>query len=218
MTKGTILVTAASEIYERSDIIEKEVLSKSLASWEGLGWTYLVAVRPGLGPKIDKDLSRKFRDLNVVEVPAQCKGALATAMYSLTSTNLDFSSPLIVTAGNSGFSELSIAKDLSFFETSDVDVGIFSVLSTDPKMSYIQEGRGQITFIAEKSVVGRYATTGSFYFRNGSSFIDGANWVLVSNARVEDRFFVSTVVNFALMKSQKVMHSAIDSRFFWKVR
>lgn len=76
--------------------------------------------------------------------------------------------------------------------------------NTHPRWSYVREEEGQVVQVAEKQPISRSATVGIYYFRQGASFIAGAERMLVKNASVSGEFYVAPVYNELILEGRRV--------------
>lgn len=143
----------------------------------------------------------------VVLAPSASQGALVSAIFGLE--DLDPELPLLIAPGDAFLAD-HFETHLEAFG-SEPDAFTLSFRSSNPRWSYVQlTSNHQIAEVAEKKVISDLATTGHFYFRRTSDFLAAAEWVLVNNAKVSQRFFVSTALNFLVSEGMFVAHREID--------
>jgi len=140
-------------------------------------------------------------------VPGEAEGALASAV--LAAEALDLSEPLVIAAGDSevrGGLETQVAT----FLASGAEASTVVFRSNEPRWSYLAVAAdGTVSHVAEKRVVGPYATTGVFMFRSVESFLQAATWCFTVNARVNGRFYVSTTLNHLIYRGLQVQFDEI---------
>lgn len=131
--------------------------------------------------------------LKIVHSPTEAKGALVSAL--LGAEQLDPDLPLLICPGDAFLSKS--------FETHLPDTAMaldgftLAFRSQSPRWSFLGlNSEGEISEVAEKRVIGDFATTGHFYFKRASDFIEASKWVLVNNANVNGAFYVSTALNY----------------------
>jgi dTDP-glucose pyrophosphorylase len=143
----------------------------------------------------------------VVLAPSASQGALVSALLGLE--DLDPHLPLLISPGDAYLAEHFEAHLDALGSNSDAFT--LSFRSSNPRWSYIELASGdKIVEVAEKKVISDLATTGHFYFRRTADFLAAAEWVLVNNAKVSERFFVSTALNFLVSEGMFVTHREID--------
>jgi NDP-sugar pyrophosphorylase family protein len=90
------------------------------------------------------------------------------------------------------------AFDVNDFITASsvVDGGIVTFKSNKSHHSYVQVDQwGIVTAIAEKDPISTQAVCGIYYFRHGSDFLHYADQVIKADIRVQNEFYVSSVLD-----------------------
>lgn len=157
------------------------------------------------------NLSSKIRgdypSARVAAVSSRAQGALASAL--LVMEGIDLGLPLVVSAGDSMI-EGGIRAHVKQLIDMDSDAGAIAFPSSNPRWSYLSVGdRGEVRQVEEKRVIGPLATTGVFYFRRASDFLDAATWCLVNNASHNGAYFVSSTLNYMVSQGRRVHHVSI---------
>jgi hypothetical protein len=112
--------------------------------------------------------------------------------------------PLVIAAGDSCILG-GIQEHVSTLLGWGVSAGTIAFKSDDPRWSYLAVNSSNVvTQIAEKSVIGPLATTGVFFFRRGSDFLEAAEWCLVNSAHHRNQYYVSTALNQLLVAGHSV--------------
>ena len=142
-----------------------------------------------------------------VTVNPNVAGALVSALLAMD--GIPDEAPLVVAAGDSEI-DGGITPFVDEFLKSGVDAGTIVFASTNPRWSYVLPGPGGLVRqVAEKRVIGPFATTGVFFFRRAQTFRRAAEWCLVNNARDRGLFYVSTALNYLVMEGLSVRYSEI---------
>ena len=145
--------------------------------------------------------------VSVSLVNAGARGALASASVALGAIPPD--APLVVAAGDSEV-EGGIGAFTSSFVATGIDAATIAFRSSNPRWSYLATGSdGHVRQVAEKRVIGPLATTGVFFFRQASIFLQAAEWCLVNNAIDRGAFYVSTTMNFLIREGLSVSYAEI---------
>lgn len=161
---------------------------------------------------ISQTVRRASVDARVVQVSSSVMGALATAV--LASEEIDLQAPLLISAGDSEVIG-GVSKHIEALQAKNSDAGTVVFQSSNPRWSYISTGEaGQVLEVAEKVVTGSYATIGCFYFRTGELFLDAAQWVFTNNANLNERFYVSTSLNYLISKNFRVNYEVIPRHHY----
>ena len=149
-----------------------------------------------------------FPEALFVETSSSVQGALGTAVLATESIDLD--QPLVIAAGDAVV-QGGIEKYISALQAKFVDAGTIVFESTNPRWSYVSVGEsGNVLEVIEKQVLGPFATIGCFYFKSARLFLEAAEWVFVNNAQVNDRFYVSTSLNYLISKGLSVGYEIVD--------
>lgn len=142
-----------------------------------------------------------------VVAPTASQGALVSALFG--ADGLEANLPLLISPGDAflkGHFETHLESMVGEFDALTI-----SFRSTNPRWSFIEVSSDDyVAEVAEKRVISELATTGHFYFKRTSDFLQAAEWVLVNNAKTDGRFFVSTALNFLVSEGLKVRHREIS--------
>lgn len=156
-----------------------------------------------LAERIHKD----YPLARVAAVSSKVQGALASALMVMEGIDLD--APLVVAAGDSSV-EGGIRTHVERLIDENADAGTITFPSSNPRWSYISIGdEGEVRQVAEKRVIGPLATTGVFYFRHASDFLDASTWCLVNNATHNGSYFVSSTLNYMVSQGRRVLQASI---------
>jgi hypothetical protein len=149
-----------------------------------------------------------YPEASFVETSISVQGALATAVLATEGIALD--QPLVIAAGDS-IVQGGVEGYISALQEKSVDAGTIVFESTNPRWSYVTVGKsGNVLEVVEKQVSGPFATIGCFYFKSAKLFLQAAEWVFVNNAQVNDRFYVSTSLNYLVSKGLSVGYEILD--------
>ena len=152
-------------------------------------------------------ITEHFPQARVVRVANGTQGALASAMIAL---NDRIDRPLVVAAGDSRILG-GVGRFIEEFAQSRLDAATIAFESDDPRWSYLSvDEAGGVRQVAEKHVIGSYATTGVFYFASTRTFVDAATWAFVNNASYHGLFYVSATLNYLISTGQRVGFSIIE--------
>ena len=61
-----------------------------------------------------------------------------------------------------------------------------------------------ISEMAEKRLISNWASTGLFLFKRAQDFLDAGTWVLKQNMRTGNEFFMSSSLNYLVMRGDRV--------------
>jgi dTDP-glucose pyrophosphorylase len=222
------LITAAAytaETFTRSgflgsrnmeEIDGRALVLRAIDSYYQPGGLLSVAVNAeeetqGMGSK--STVLEHYPQARMVETNSKTQGALASALLSLNDFPMD--EPLLIATGDS-----FLTKSVSDILSNDLFEGFgaltLSFESENPRWSYLgTNSEGKVMEVAEKLVISRIATTGTFLFRQASDFVEAAEWVLLNNASTQGRYFVSTALNYLISRGLEVTFVPIQrSEYF----
>lgn len=148
------------------------------------------------------DATRKLAHSKVISAPFT-DGALCTSLFAFD--DLDMEAPLVVSPGDFyiDFDLRTVLSELLSDELSSA----FSITidSQDPRLSYVRvDEQNNVLEYCEKQVVSKEATTGIFGFRKASEYLDAADWVLTNKINHEQKFYVSSAMNYFIMSGKRV--------------
>jgi len=147
------------------------------------------------------EILENYPSARVFEANSRVKGALVSALIACQ--DLDLEMPLLIAAGDS-----FLVHHVSHYFPKDIrNLGAWTTAfrSSNPRWSFLSTSdEGLVTEVAEKEVIGPFATTGIFLFGCGLDFVKAAEWVLVNNAMTSGRYFVSTALNYFISRGSIV--------------
>lgn len=153
-------------------------------------------------------LTQLFPGISVRPVVSGVRGALASALIGLEEAS--WNDPLVVAAGDSRI-DGGIRGFIEVFNDAGFDAATIAFPSTNARWSYLAVDQGgAVRQVAEKKAIGPYATTGVFFFRQASLFLEAATWCLVNNASHNGVFYVSTTLNYLIANGMNVGYEKID--------
>ena len=130
------------------------------------------------------------------------QGALCTALLGLD--GFDLSAPLVVAPGDS-ILRFGISEIVSEFLSSGVTAATVLFESSDARYSYARlMPNSDISEMAEKRLISNWASTGLFLFKRAQDFLDAGTWVLKQNMRTGNEFFMSSSLNYLVMRGDRV--------------
>ena len=158
------------------------------------------------------ELHNYLPGVNICKVQDKVAGALISALIAVK--DCDPEGPLVIASGDSVFTG-DIGAALEDFQVRELSAAALVFPSNNPRWSYLRlNGDGDVIEVAEKKVVGKYATTGFFYFQSVRLFVEAATWVLVNNVNYQGRFYVSAAMNYLISRGGKLgYHLAAPEAF-----
>jgi dTDP-glucose pyrophosphorylase len=140
-------------------------------------------------------LGRFLRTLSpgceVVCIDGVTEGAACTVL--LARQQINSSQPLMI-ANCDQWIDFSIDEYLAVFNESRADGFIMTMTADSPKWSFVgRDSQGHVAAVVEKQVVSDEATVGIYNFASGADFVTGAEFMIASNHRVNNEFYVAPV-------------------------
>lgn len=186
-----------------------EVINRAIASYGNGALSTHIAINADEDREwgIGKVVYEKFPGVRVVPISSNVKGALASALLALPEIDDE---PLVVAAGDSRITS-NVGNFVQDFLDSHYSAATVAFESQESRWSYLSVNREmEVEQVAEKRVIGPYATTGFFFFQSSRTFVEAATWVLVNNASHEGNFYVSATLNHLIAKGESVGYRLVD--------
>jgi len=166
-------------------------------------------------------------DFQVIQLKTTTEGAACTAL--MASDYIDTKTPLIIANSDQLVDKDQMKKWYEHLLNSDKDAEIMVFKATHPKWSYVRldkeevEGEtevtgtyeGMVVEVAEKKVISKWATTGIYFWKNGSDFVNSAETMIANNVRVNDEFYIAPTFNEMILKSKIVGKFEVPTDSFY---
>ena len=152
-------------------------------------------------------------DADVITVPALESGAACTALHAIS--RIDHGAPLLVFNGDQAV-EADLPAIIDSFEERGLDGGVVTFDAVHPRWSYVRCGEdGLVREAAEKRPISRLATAGTYWFRRGGDFVEGAMAMIRKDASVDGAFYVCPVYNELILRGLRIgTHHVPRERYF----
>jgi hypothetical protein len=149
-------------------------------------------------------LKSQIEVINPIHVTA---GAIASAL--LPYDRIDDSSAIALLPTNSLVAHNNLTEFLQGMLNSDHEAGVLLVESSNPNFSYVRMFESKIIEFVEKRVVGIYATTGVFFFRDKKILLDCARWAFVNNQTTNTQYYVAPSLNHILTSGRSIGYQVL---------
>ena len=152
-------------------------------------------------------------EAQVAGVPPLSSGAACTALHAIG--HIDRDEPLVIFNGDQVL-ETDLGEITAGFESAGLDGGTITFDAVHPRWSYVRTGDdGLVLEAAEKRPISRLATAGTYWYRNGGDFIDGAMAMIRKDASVDGSFYVCPVYNELILRGLRIgSHHIERDRYF----
>jgi hypothetical protein len=158
---------------------------------------------------LDSGILNKVDEINFVIPFGPTRGALASALLPIDS--LSNSCPIILVPTNSITNPLVVKTFLKKMQDDGNAAGTMLIESDNPHYSYARVYEGKVIEIIEKCVVGHFATTGIFYFRDKQMLKECARWAFVNNQSTNGNFYIAPSLNYVLSTGEDIGFQIVDS-------
>ena len=149
----------------------------------------------------------------VIGVPVLESGAACTALHAIG--HIGREEPLLIFNGDQVL-EADLPRIVAGFEADGLDGGVVTFDAVHPRWSYVRTGDdGLVLEAAEKRPISRLATAGTYWYRRGGDFVDGAMAMIRKDASVEGAFYVCPVFNEMILRGLRIgTHHIERDRYF----
>lgn len=155
---------------------------------------------------IEQFLNDKFPQAKVVYT-GPTDGAARTCLNGIRDAEIDVSKELIICNCDQIMYSLDMGHFMRYKEINPHLRGIVFTFTPNvhsPQFSYVDTTYGLATRFVEKQVISEFATTGVYYFRQASLFVDGAESMINANRRINNEFYVCPVYNELVAKNYSI--------------
>jgi len=160
---------------------------------------------------VDQVLKRIKPECTIFPINGVTDGAARSVL--LTKNLIDNNNPLLI-VNSDNIIEWDSKAVMEFM--SNYDGGITTIQAAGPKWSYASTNElGYVTKIAEKVQISTNATTGHYYWRTGSLFVQAAQQMIDKDIRYNNEFYVAPVYNQLVEAGSKVVIKEVEK--FWSV-
>ncbi len=145
--------------------------------------------------------------IEIVKPDQKTAGAIASAL--LPYDRIDDCDAIALVPTNSLVAHGSLLEFMQAMLSSEHDAGVLLVESQNPNFSYVRMFEGKIIEFVEKKVVGNFATTGVFFFRNKDVLLNCARWALVNNQSTNNQYYVAPSLNYLLTSGRSIGYQVL---------
>jgi hypothetical protein len=141
-------------------------------------------------------------DCGVVEIRRDTRGAACTAMLAIG--KMDLEAELVVVSATDHI-DVDYKAVVAGFRKKGADAGVMTFESLHPRYSYVRvDAEGWVSEAAEKRPISRTANAGFFWFRRAGDFFEALQQMILKDAQVQDRFFISPALNELILEQKKI--------------
>jgi len=165
-----------------------------------------------IAKKVDKP---RLKNLNeeIFYLERDTQGALAT--IALTVSQIETTSPIIILPFDS-IVKIHLSEVISNFQSDNCDVGLVTVTSNSPELSYIRLNNDSVLEIVEKKVISEEALTGIFYFKSREILLECIKWSLLYNIQTNGKYYIAPSINAQIALGKKVKLFRIGEELYYR--
>jgi len=147
----------------------------------------------------------------IIPVDSVTQGAACSILLAKDYINND---DHLVLANSDQFMEWDANVFMYSMTADDIDGGIATFENSHPKWSYAKLGEdGFVSEVAEKKPISRNATTGIYYWKKGSDFVQFAEQMIEKDIRTNNEFYTCPVFNEAIEAGKKIKIFPIERQW-----
>jgi dTDP-glucose pyrophosphorylase len=149
---------------------------------------------------------------NLRITPDLTKGSACTAL--LAACELVQDHELLILSANE-IVDIDLVKLLENFRSLKFDAATVVFHSIHPRYSYVQiDDQNYISEIAQRDPISNTATTGLFWFKKTSDFVDAAKNMIIFRSPVKDNYYVGLTLNELILGGKKVGFQRISEDMY----
>ena len=149
----------------------------------------------------------------VVKIPSPTEGAACTALLCVGEIEND--DELLIINGNE-LIDINFNDVIKEFRKKNLDAGVVVFKSVHPRYSYVRlNNEGLVTEASEKRPISEHATTGFYWFKKGSLFVNAAKNMIKKDARVNNNFYICPSFNEMILENYKIgVHKIAEKNYY----
>ena len=165
-----------------------------------------------IAKKVDEPRFKNLDDV-IFYLERDTQGALATV--ALTVSQLEVNSPIIILPFDS-IVKINLSEAISNFQSDNCDVGLVTVNSDSPELSYVRLNGDSVLEIVEKKVISEVALTGIFYFKSREILLECIKWSLLYKIQTNGRYYIAPSINAQIALGKKIKLFRIDKKLYYR--
>jgi dTDP-glucose pyrophosphorylase len=144
--------------------------------------------------------------------PDLTKGSACTALLAACELSQDYE--LLILSANE-IVDIDLATLLLNFRSQKFDAATVAFYSIHPRYSYIKiDNQNFITEIAQRDPISNTATTGLFWFKQTSDFVEAAKTMISLRSPINDNYYVGLTLNELILDGKKVGFQRISEDMY----
>ena len=152
---------------------------------------------------LDSYLKQKCPNAEIIKLDKPTNGSLETVAQGINSLSIEG-------AIHINTSDIVLPNPIclnSVFDNNDMDASTVTFKANSPNYSYCKlndSNPNLVEYMVEKEIISQTANVGIYSFRSVDQFIKYTSEILISNKRVKDEFYISSVFDSFIRDKKKV--------------
>lgn len=147
-------------------------------------------------------------EARVIRAEGETAGAACTALLAVE--EIDAEDELLI-ANADQILDFDVAGAIARLRGRGLEAGTVVFDSIHPRWSFVKtDAEGQVIEAAEKRPIGRNATAGLYWYRQGRFFVEAAKAMIAKGASVNGGFFVCPTFNELILAQRRIGVERID--------
>ena len=194
--------------YEGITILEY-IVEKNLLDLD-INYSFVFLERDTKNYHLDNIAKVLTKNPKIVKLANPTNGSASTALFAACSLDQDL--PLFIISTNE-IVKVNYQKVIHKFISLNAFGGLMTFKSTHPRYSYVEVDGDNIIEVTQQNPISELATTGSFWFRNTSDFVQAAQKSIIDDCSTNERFFIAPTFNQLILEGKKISLYDIESNY-----
>lgn len=151
---------------------------------------------------LDSVIKLLLPQAEIVVAQGQTKGSACSCLLGI-----DYFKPeeSLIIVGGDQLVTIDLQEVVDFFVQRNYDGGVICFEDIHPRWSYVRlNDEGMVTEAAEKRPISNHATTGFYYFKRTSDFVESAFQMIKKNAGINGNFYVCPAYNEMILEQKEI--------------
>lgn len=159
---------------------------------------------------LDRVLNLIDPGIKVIPIYNSTKGSGSTALYC--ACQFEQNVELLIMSANE-LVDTDLTDIIGNFRAQKLDAGTIIFNSINPRYSYVHLSEDNLVVeTSQRNPISSFATTGTFWFRKTSFFVESAKKMIQKNNCIDGSFFIAPTFNEMILNSKKVGVSKIEEK------
>jgi dTDP-glucose pyrophosphorylase len=179
-----------------------EYVHSKLSSISGAEFVFVVKKQESERFHTDNVLTLLEPSCTVLYTEDSTAGAACTALLAVS--QIDNDEELLIANGDI-LIKSNLQAIIDSFRKRNLDGGIVTFESVHPRWSYVKvDENGYVFEAAEKRPISKHATTGFYWYKEGSCFVRSIKNMIRKDVRTNNKFYICPAFNEMILEQKKV--------------